>query len=679
TLKGINLGNVLLIEPWMTGITVGDPVKADDDYNIREKLIARFGLAEANRLFEIFQNSYLNEYDMDEILRTGSNLVRLPIYYRAIRDIDETTGQWKAGSAFNFTAIDRIVQWCEDRGLYVLLDLHGAPGAQSKEMHSGRTSADTPSAGFYHKLFHPTDTTYRQRTVELWQAISNRYKFNPTVMGYDLLNEPFGAIDPVYYPNRANGIAALWALYDQLYKAIRVNDTKHIIVMESIPSDKDWDTLPPPSQFSWTNVMYQFHYYGFRLNAAGKIVGVLTPDEQKQYLISGAAADCAQYPHDNKFCGKLNFSKQNQYNVPVLIGEFNAFDQRSMWDLYLQTFYEQNWSWTMWSYKHHPPRELWGLYTHLNYNDVAPNLSVDSAPVIEQKFAKYDTLIHHEPNITLFKVLREYLSRGLFVLQSSLAGRTPNAVTEKWYPVSLPKTFQKLPVVILGIETFNSAETSGVRMKQLCRNRFEVRTQDDNPLTLNPAEVISYFALPSGLIQNKTGASIGEAGRVTAYQKDGSQWHTVKLSKTYTEPVVFMQINTFHGRQPAHIRLRSVGSGSFQFQIEEWDYLDQKHLLEDVSYMVLEKGKHQLTDGRRVEVGKASVSSHWSTVNLTSGLAAAPIVISQCQTVNESPAVITRERNITAGGLEIKLQEEKAGNGVHAAETVGYLAAELTN
>ena len=192
-------------------------------------------------------------------------------------------------------------------------------------------------------------------------------------------------------------------------------------------------------------------------------------------------------------------------------------------------------------------------------------------------------------------------------------------------------------------------------------------------------EVIGYFAVPSGLIQNKVGTSIGEAGRVTAYQKEGSQWHTVTLSKTFTEPVVFMQINTFHGRQPAHIRVRNVGANSFQFQIEEWDYLDQKHLVEDVSYVVFEKGKHQLTDNRRIEVGKALVSHNWSTVSLTTGLAASPVVISLCQTVNESPAVITRERNITAARFEIKLQEEKGGDGVHVAETVGYLAAEVTN
>ena len=165
---------------------------------------------------------------------------------------------------------------------------------------------------------------------------------------------------------------------------------------------------------------------------------------------------------------------------------------------------------------------------------------------------------------------------------------------------------------------------------------------------------------------------------MTAYQKNGSQWHTVKLSKTFTEPVVFMQINTFHGRQPAHIRLRNIAANSFQFQIEEWDYLDQKHLLEDVSYVVFEKGKHLLSDGRRIEVGKVQANHNWTTANLTTGFSVAPAVISICQTVNDSPAVITRQRNIATGNFQVKLQEEKGGDGIHAVESVGYLAAEMS-
>jgi hypothetical protein len=303
-------------------------------------------------------------------------------------------------------------------------------------------------------------------------------------------------------------------------------------------------------------------------------------------------------------------------------------------------------------------------------------VSADSVQVIEQKFAKYGTTVHHEPNTTLIKVLKDYISRGLFVIQPTAAQRTPNAVTRKFYSVSFNKAFSQRPVVLAGIDSFNSAETAGVRIKQLNRKGFEVKTEDDNPSTNNPVETVSYFAAPPGLIQNITGNTVGEAGRVTAYQKNGSQWHTVKLSHTFTEPVVLMQIDTFHGRQPAHIRVKNVGADSFQFQIEEWDYLDQKHLLEDIGYIVFERGNHQLTDGRRIEAGKIQSNHSWTAVSLTSGFATAPVVVSLCQTANDTPAVITRHNSIASGGFNLKLQEEGGADGIHATETAGYLAAE---
>ena len=147
-LRGVNLGNLFLIEPWMTGISVGVPGRSEDDWDIRATLAERFGPAAADGLMDRFEENYIQAADLDRIMQSGANLVRLPVYYPVIREIDEATGQWAAGSAFDFAKIDRIVDWCADRGLYLLLDLHGAPGAQSREAHSGRISAASPRRGF---------------------------------------------------------------------------------------------------------------------------------------------------------------------------------------------------------------------------------------------------------------------------------------------------------------------------------------------------------------------------------------------------------------------------------------------------------------------------------------------------------------------------------------------------
>ena len=420
---GLNLGNYLLIEPWMTGITVGDPTRTEDDWNIREKLAERFGEEEAERLIGIYQDAYLQAIDFDNILQgLKANLVRLPIYYRAIRDIDEATGEWKPGSDFNFAQVDRIVDFCADRDIYVLLDLHGAPGAQNKEFHSGRTSAASPSEGFYHKLFDPNNDIYRQRTIELWEAFAEHYKDDTTVMGYDLLNEPSGAVDAFYYPNKQDGYTALWDFYNQLYLAIRQIDPHHVILMEAIPSDKDWDTLPNPADYNWTNVAYEFHYYGFKFNSAGEIDGILDLEQQEKYLVSGDDPDCALYPDDDKFCGKVFYNKKYEYRVPVLIGEFSGFHDSKIWDLYRQTFGDQNWSNTMWSYKHHTPGEEWGVYTHRLYDEEDPNVGVDDIPTLERKFAKYDTFLHHAPNVSLSKLVEIHNPITIDIIWTDIEG-----------------------------------------------------------------------------------------------------------------------------------------------------------------------------------------------------------------------------------------------------------------
>ena len=290
-LLGVNLGNALLIEPEFVGVggqftgTMGD----DDDYGIREILTARFG---DDSLMEEFQNAYVQLADFDHLYRLGANFVRLPIYYKVIED--------GSGQYTQFDFIDAVIEACADRGMRVLLDLHGAPGSQSDELHTGRAA--------YNMLFDPGSAgmMYRDQTVDLWEAIATRYINEPAVAGYDLINEPFGAEDvqPIFEDPHI-----LWDLYDRIYDRIRttVGDTNHLISFNTVPSEFDWTTLPDPALFGWTNVLYQLHYYCFIFDQ-GQIVGGCPEDAHAPYL-----------------AGKLAGSMQQAYNVPVLLGEFNAF------------------------------------------------------------------------------------------------------------------------------------------------------------------------------------------------------------------------------------------------------------------------------------------------------------------------------------------------------------------
>ena len=682
-LRGINLGNHLLIEPWMTGMSIGIAGKNDDDWTIRETLTQRFGATEAARLLTVYRNAYTLRGDYDQLCRIGVNLVRVPIYYRAIRELDEVKGTWKTGTSFNFTAIDDVINYCADRGMYVLLDLHGAPGGQSKEAHCGRMN--------FNKLFDPANDAFRQRTVELWTALANRYKSNPAVLGYDLVNEPYGVLS--YYQDKNAGYQALWNLYNRLYKAVRnpttqggAGDTSHLIVMESIPSDLDWETLPKPTVYGWTNVLYQFHYYGFKFKQDSqtgefKLDGTLPLDLQRKYLVDGNDPDGDARPDDEKFKGKVLYSKQQEYNVPVLIGELSGFDERAIWDLFLQTFEQQRWSWTAWSYKFMQPSN-WGIVGQITPDADRPVIGIDSKEVLEAKFNKYATVPYHARNETLTTVLANYYAFSQASAATEIAGRMSDYVFSSWRPVSFtrPLKTEATPAIVAGMESFNDADPSDLRMKSASLGGFETKRSEERSGG-QPAqyagETVGFFGMAPGIVRNTSGVAIGEAGVLTAYQHDGGVWHTVTLKNSFTRPVVLMNILTMNGRQPCHIRLRNVQNSSFEFQIEEWEYLDQRHLTETVSYVVLEQGAHQLASGLRVEAGAVPAYEGWRTVGLVSGFTVAPATISQPQTVNNSQAVITRQQAVTAASFAVCLQQEAGGTNTLYSETVGYIAAEI--
>jgi hypothetical protein len=299
------------------------------------------------------------------------NFVRLPIYAPDLEDayIKSTIYAW----------IDTVVQHCANRGIYVLLDLHGAPGGQNKYLHSGRLG--------YNKLFEEENGQYTQtaldyqtRTINVWKELATRYKNNPTVMGYDLLNEPDGRSTP----------EKLWDYYDKLYKSVLAIDNKHIVMMECT---WDWATLPNPSTMNWTNVVYQFHYY--------------CPGE---YCDSKASIADQIQGHKNFINSKVEMEKQYAFDVPVMVGEFNAYNFKEAWDYYLKTFNQEGWSWAIWSYKVSYPNSTWGILTDQSFNP-ADVMKVESDPfaTLLDKFNRYDTLSRHVFNVTLTNKIKQYL------------------------------------------------------------------------------------------------------------------------------------------------------------------------------------------------------------------------------------------------------------------------------
>ncbi|MEL6410954.1 MAG: Hint domain-containing protein [Pseudomonadota bacterium] len=174
--------------------------------------------------------------------------------------------------------------------------------------------------------------------------------------------------------------------------------------------------------------------------------------------------------------------------------------------------------------------------------------------------------------------------------------------------------------------------------------------------------------------------AFGEAGSITTNSPTENAPITVNLTQPLTNPVFALTATNNGGNQ---FVLRVIGetldangdTTAFTFIIEEWEYHDGPHgAVEDINWIAIEEGVHTLPDGRVVEAGTVSASNTNASVTLTGGFAAPPVVLTSVMSENDTTTVDSDPLNVTAGGFNVRLQEEENEDGVHALETVGYIA-----
>ena len=163
---------------------------------------------------------------------------------------------------------------------------------------------------------------------------------------------------------------------------------------------------------------------------------------------------------------------------------------------------------------------------------------------------------------------------------------------------------------------------------------------------------------------------IGETGQVTA----NHEWVVVELEHDYVDPVVVVNMVTYNGNHPSTLRVRNVTANSFECQVDEWDYLDGNHAVEDIHYMVVEAGDHMLEDGTHIQAGIANVSSANATIPFLTNFAGTPVLVSQATSTNDVKACVTRQKDITTSSFNIRLQSQEADGKTHGAESVAWIA-----
>jgi hypothetical protein len=150
------------------------------------------------------------------------------------------------------------------------------------------------------------------------------------------------------------------------------------------------------------------------------------------------------------------------------------------------------------------------------------------------------------------------------------------------------------------------------------------------------------------------------------------------LQQRFSDPVMIARVVTAYDAAPVVVRIKQVDSTGFSIRLQDWDYLGMSHGTETVSYLVVERGTHQLPNGTWLEAGRfdADGKQAFSSASFSAPFRTVPVVIASATTDSESEAVTTRVRKISRNGFEARLQEEEASRHFHGVETISYIALE---
>jgi endoglucanase len=256
-LRGIGLGGWMLQEGYMLHVP-GE----GQQHKIRARIEGLVGKDKTNAFYDAWLSNNTTRTDIDSLKAWGFNSVRLPMHYNLF-----ITDK-------GFAITDTLLGWCKANHMYLILDLHAAPGGQGNDLNIADRDGTKPS------LWESNEA--QQQTIALWKKIAAHYKDEPYIAAYDILNEPnFGFDDPA---NDKNGTkeqhnVPLKKLMEEITTAIREVDKNHIIIIEGNGWGNNYNGILPP----WDkNMVLSFHKY-WNANDAHSIQHIL--DFREKYKV----------------------------------------------------------------------------------------------------------------------------------------------------------------------------------------------------------------------------------------------------------------------------------------------------------------------------------------------------------------------------------------------------------
>lgn len=238
-LRGIGIGGWMLQEPYMLQLSK----VAGTQTEIKTKITELIGSENTERFYSTYRKNMISKRDIDSLKKWGFNSIRLPMHYNLFTypiEIEPVKGKdtWLTEG---FALTDSLLKWCKQNKIYLILDLHAAPGGQGNDRPIADVDTTKPQ-------LWESDLNIK-KTIALWKKLATRYANEEWIGGYDLINETNYKMD---------GNVPLQKLFFALTDEIRKVDKKHIIFIEGNQFANDFNGLVPP----WDdNMVYSFHKY----------------------------------------------------------------------------------------------------------------------------------------------------------------------------------------------------------------------------------------------------------------------------------------------------------------------------------------------------------------------------------------------------------------------------------
>ncbi|WP_298151683.1 carbohydrate-binding protein [Flavobacterium sp.] len=302
-LRGLGLGGWMIQEGYM----LQTDSFAGSQHKIKQKITDLIGATNTEEFYQAYRANGITKRDIDSLAAWGFNSIRLPMHYNLYTlpiEQEPVAGQ-NTWLDEGFTMTDNLLDWCAQNNMYLILDMHAAPGGQGHDANISDYDDTKPSLW--------ESQANRDKMIALWQKLALRYKDSPWIGAYDIINEPNWNFEGANINGcNENNNTPLKNLMVSITQAIRQVDTNHMIIIEGNCWGNNYNGILSTGLWD-TNMALSFHKY-WTYNTQGSIQGML--------------------------------NLRTQYNVPIWLGE--SGENSNVWFKDAISLVESNnigWAW----------------------------------------------------------------------------------------------------------------------------------------------------------------------------------------------------------------------------------------------------------------------------------------------------------------------------------------------